>query len=223
MPETPKPERFNPLDEDEQRFCFHFAREGFLEERMVIVERKSRLKAGTGKQFLRRRRVIEELRKQKKLIDVEQARLIARDHDRGAEKEDLQQDVTVKLVEGKLRKLLDLDPVTHGALVHGAIQTALVYAGVVRKGNFERTIPVKDPTGDTGHVAAEGFYQSIFSELRSGPGTLETGEAPAPLDPTDKQARPPAPLSPRAEPSPPPPPPAVSPVTDSTQPEIEIS
>lgn len=188
-----------PLNPEEQRFTFHFAREGFHEERMSVVERKARLKKGAGAFILRRQHVQRDLAQKKAMVDLEQARLIARDQNRAAEKEDARQQVTLDKLEKKLDELLALDPETHGALVHEVIKTGLVYAGVVRAGRLERVPPIRRGE-DEAQGQAESIYRSVFAGLRQDhPAGAEAVEA-APLMPED-----PAVSVPPAEPLPKPP------------------
>ena len=212
MPRDP----FKPLTPQEQQFAFHWVREGCHVERMAIVERKAKVPKGKGAGILARPHVQREIDAKKSLVDMEQARLIARDQNRAAEKEDKQEqhlrEVTLKVVESRLHDLLDLDAKTHGSLVLSAIQTSLVYTGVLRSKTMERTIPIKDPSGDPGGHAAQSVYSSIFSEMPA-PGTaalLQYDQTPAPLNPSEAPLpKPPVPApvpAPPAKPVPPVPP-----------------
>lgn len=215
MPRDP----FKPLTPQEQAFVFHWVREGCHVENMAVVERKAKVPKGKGLSILQREHVHREIEARKALVELEQARLIARDQNRAAEKDDKRREVTLDKIEARLDEVMQLDVKTHGSLVLAAIHTGLVYTGVIRNKNMERTIPVKDPTGDLGNTASNNVYSSIFSDMRAEAAHIaQLDQTPAPLNPSDRPALPPV-----APPPPRPPAPKAVPAPGHKTIEIEIS
>jgi hypothetical protein len=195
-------ESFKSLSAQEQKLIFHFLREGGVEERIEIVERKARIPRGQGLKIIRRRHVAEEIARRKAQVELEQSKLIARDQNRAAEDEDKRQSVTLDKIERKLDKLLELDPEKHGSLVLSAIQTGLVYTGTIRNGRMERTAPPIAPAGTEAAGEVTSFYDSVFDRMRAAQGEI----APAPVMPgastPEPIAPPPAPIRPAQPPRP---------------------
>lgn len=201
MPRDP----FKPLTPQEQATVLHFVREGCHEERLNVVERKAKLPKGKGLEIIRRKHVALEIARWQAMVELEQARLIARDHNRAAEREDRTQArierVTLAKIEKTLDAVLDLDPKTHSPAVLEAVRIGLVYAGIAKSGKLERTIPVKHPEGQTpeGEVG-DGMYRSVFADLAA---ASQPAPEAAPLLPPEPST---GPLTPPAHP------PAISPV-----------
>ena len=180
MPRDP----FKPLTPQEQATVFHYVREGCHEENLRIVERKAKLPKGKGLEIVRRKHVAQEIERRKAMVEMEQARLIARDQNRNAEAEDRRQRVTLDKLEKTLDRVLDLDPKTHSGAVLEGVRIGLVYAGIAKSGKLERVIPVKHPEGETqeGEVG-DGMYRSVFASLAADvpaapePAQLLPGEA----------------------------------------------
>lgn len=219
MPRDP----FKPLTAQEQSFVFHWVREKCLMERMGIVERKAKVPQGKGILILARPHVQRDIDARKYLVELESARLIARDQNRADTVQERKEKVTLDRIETVLHDLMNLDLKEQGALVHAAVQTALVYSGVVRKGNFERTIPLKDPSGDPDNLAGSGVYSSIFSDMHdhASGGRVPPEQAPAPLHPSEKPL--PLPVAPMPAPQRPPAPAKAVPAGPTKTIDIEIS
>lgn len=185
-------EVFRSFTAQEQKFIFHFLREGAVEERVWIVEKKARLPKGDGAKMLKRKHVMAEIERRKAQVELEQAKLIARDQSAIAKEEDKRQSVTLDKLEQALDSIIALDAKTHGAIKLAAIQTGLVYTGTIRSGRMERTAPPPPPDGKEAESGAS-FYDSVFDRLRA-----EQGEVtPAPLMPAA-----PSPLTPAFAPDP---------------------
>ena len=165
-------EVFKSLTAQEQKFIFHFLREGAVEEHIYIVEKKARIPRGDGIKLLRRKHVALEIERRKAQVELEQAKVIARDQNRIAEEEDRRQSVTLDKIEKKLDELIALDPKTHGALVLSAIQTGLVYTGTIRTGRMERLLPPQTPPDGNLPQGGNGFYESVFDRMRAEQGEI---------------------------------------------------
>lgn len=189
----PSSEVFRSLTAQQQKFIFHFLREGGVEENIWVAEKKSRLPKGEGVRLYKLKHVRAEIDRRKAQVELEEAKQIARDKSGLAREEDTRQKVTLDKVEAKLDSLLALDPKTHGSLVLATIQTALVYTGTIRSGKMERMLPPPDPEGKDGAGTATGnFYDSIFDPMRA----KQDLTAPAPLMPEDAPKTSPAPKAP---------------------------
>lgn len=194
MPRDP----FLPLTRQEQRFVIHYLREGATPEVLEIAERKARLKKGDGKAMLRRKHVVDEIRRRQILVEYEENRLIAKDKIAVAQRDDERDLVTLHKIESALDKVIALDAKDHGQVVLKAIELGLIYTGSIRDGNKVK-IQTVDPLGldkpkdePTDQPTKEdGFYRSIFANLKEGttsavPVQLE----PAPLMPADDKPKP---------------------------------
>lgn len=191
MPRDP----FKPLTVPEQRFVIHYLREGATPEVAYIAERKARLKKGEASGFLRRKHVLEEIARRQRLVEFEENRLIAKEKIGLAQQAEERDRVTLDKIEGALDKVIKLDPEKHGGTVLEAIRLGLVYTGTIRDGRRERVIPPDPAKAESGDVGGSSFYQSIFSDLRSGdavgPGLAAAAPEPAPLMPEDDRPKPP--------------------------------
>lgn len=172
-------EVFRSLTAQEQKFIFHFLREGGVEENIWIVEKKARLPKGTGQQLYKRKHVQAEIERRKAQVELEQAKLIARDQNRAADEREKRQAITLDKIERKLDEFFSLNIKEHGALVHSVLQTALVYSGVIKSGRMERTAPVDAGNKEKEATAGGGYYDSVFDALRAAQEKVE----PAPLQP----------------------------------------
>lgn len=179
MPRDP----FLPLTRDEQKFVFHYLREGAVPEVAYIAERKCRLKKGTGALMLKRKHVALEIQRRKASVELEENLLIARDKAKLAEERDAADKVTMEKIERALDGVLKLNPETHGSVVLSAVSLGLVYQGTIRTGRAERVIPI-DPT-KSGKADAElpGFYSSIFAEMQATEQQKADAVGAAPLMP----------------------------------------
>lgn len=209
MPRDP----FKPLLEDEQRFVFHYLREGAVPEKAHVAERKARLPKGAGAQMLKRRHVTAEIERRKALVEFEEHKQIARDKAKIAAEEDARHSVTLDKLEKALDGVVSLDPKEHGSVVLEGIRLGLVYTGTIRNGNMVRLV-VEDPnkTKDTpeDQNPSNAFYRSIFSAMPQGAipdeaHPLLPDTKPAALDPLAPMPPPPVlKVQPEAAPAPPP-------------------
>jgi hypothetical protein len=199
MPKAQK-DAFKGLTLDEQRFVFHFLRESVSSEneneQIRWAERKSRIVQGMGEKFLKREHVQQEIQRRRAQVELEQARLIARDQAKLAAEEDKRKTVTLDKLEAALDGVVNLDPEKHGGTVLEAIRLGLVYTGTINDGNRKRVVPA-DPTTQENSPAGEGgFYQSIFHGMRQGEVPADAmplmpEETPAALMPDQPAPRPP--------------------------------
>jgi hypothetical protein len=209
MPRDP----FKPLNEKEQRFVFHFARERYADERLNLVARKCRIPEEEAKSIHRRAHVQAEIERRRNLVEFEEHRLMARDAVGAARQEEERERVSLSDAEKAIKKVLDLDPKDHSGAILDAVKLVMVYTGTIRDGNRvkiqnEKLDPAQTPLDAGGPMAAPtSFYQSIFAQEReAGAAPSAPAEEPAPLlpDPESPAAKPRAP-------TPPPPKPAATP------------
>jgi hypothetical protein len=213
---------FKPLLGKEQKFVFHFAREGFDEDKLNLVERACRLKTGEGRQMLRRGHVQKEINRRRIAIEFEENRLIAKDKARIADEDREAAIVTPRKLEAALSDLVDIPKNADAAslaIKQRAIELGLIYIGKIRDGNrirmHELEAPKPQPT-TTGETAPEkledGFYRSIFAgmEVSAAPGPavqvapvplMPEGPPPEPVKPVLQVASPPFVPRPPAPPS----------------------
>ena len=160
---------FKVLTPYEQRFIFHYLREsvsaGSESEQIRWAERKCKLAVGTGQTFLKRPHVQQELARRKAQVELEQARLIARDEAKLAEEADRRKTVTLDKLEAALDGVVSLDPKTHGSTVLAAIQLGLIYTGTIRNGKQERVSPTETPDEKAGD-GGDDIYKSVFAKMR---------------------------------------------------------
>ena len=185
---------FKELSRDEQRFVFHYLREGATQEAIPMAERKCRLAKGLGKAMLTRRHVQEEIARRKALVEFEEHKQIARDKARLAEEEDkrikeeeARRQVTQKKLEEALAGLVELDPKLHGAIVLQGIKLGFVYTGTIRDGRIVRMAteePTKPQEDTEDQNPANLFYRSIFANKLQ----AEIQTEASPILPTDKPA-----------------------------------
>lgn len=229
MPRDP----FKPLTIDEQRLVIHYLREGATPEVLPIAERKARLKKGEGASILRRRHVQEEIGRRQRLVEYEENKLIAKDKVAVAQRDDERDLVTLHKIEAALDKVIALDAKDHGQVVLKAIELGLIYTGSIRDGNKVKisTIdplgqdkPKEDEPTDTPNKE-DGFYRSIFANMKGETSVVPAQSEPAPLMPADDKPKPPPtvpvpPQAPKAAPAPKPPAPKPK---KQEAPEIEIT
>lgn len=208
MPRDP----FKPLLEKEQKFVFHYIREGCADEKLNLVARRCRLPMDEAKSMLRRAHVQEEIRRRRALVEFEEHKLIARDKTALAREEDERDRVTLSKAEKALNGVLTLEAKDHGAIILKAVELALVYTGTIRNGNTVKLNkgdlePGQNPLAAAPPEAAgPSFYRSIFAAERDDAEATapEPVEPPAPLIPDLDTPRPkpqpkakPAPVSPK--------------------------
>ena len=199
MPKVQK-DAFKPTTLDEQRFIFHFLRESVSSEneaeQIRWAERKSRIKQGMGEKFLKRPHVQQEIQRRRAQVELEQARLIARDQAKLAAEDDKRKTVTLDKLEAALDGVVNLDPEKHGGTVLEAIRLGLVYTGTINDGNRKRVVPADPTTPENSPAGEGGFYQSIFHGMRQGEVPADAmplmpEEAPAALMPDQPAPKPP--------------------------------
>lgn len=168
----PADDGFKVLSAVEQKFIRHYIRAGATEDRIAEAERKARINKGQGADMLRRKYkgrfyVQDEIERRKAMVEIEQAKIDARDISRVIQEDDQRERVTLKALEKALASIVGLEPKEHGHLVMEAIKLGLVYTGTIRDGRRERTVPAEASTGaDEEENAKPGFYQSIFDAMR---------------------------------------------------------
>jgi hypothetical protein len=201
MPKAKK-DAFKGLTLDEQRFVFHFLRESVSSEneneQIRWAERKSRIAQGMGEKFLKREHVQQEIQRRRAQVELEQARLIARDQAKLAAEEDKRKTVTLDKLEAALDGVVNLNPEKHGSTVLAAIQLGLVYTGTIRNGKQARVTPA-ETTSENSSDGSDDIYKSVFSKMREenepSPATyaqpIFPEESPAALMPDQPAPRPP--------------------------------
>jgi len=187
------PRKDVPLTVQEQRFVIHYIREGAAPEVAHIAERKARLKKGEGAKMLRRAHIQQEIHRRKVLIEFEENRLIAKDNVTQIQREDERDLVTLHKIEAALDKVIALDAEKHGVTVLKAIELGLIYTGSIRDGNKVKLSTI-DPLGqdqnkkpDDGEMKPreDGFYTSIFANMKPDPHGGGQGGAPAAVEPAE--------------------------------------
>lgn len=184
------------LDPKEANFLRRYVKEGAVEEKIPAIEKRLRLRVGTGVKFLKLKRVQDALRVMMEPIRLEQERqamvgkaveeCTAKLQAEKAELEarlaaatqmpDMRVTGNTEAIEHELMRLVRLDPERHGGIKLASIKTALVVAGLMEQGTTRRVIPPDDP----GKGTAPGIYQSLFDRQRQQEKLLEGNVTPPP-------------------------------------------
>lgn len=173
------------LPPGEEKFLRLYVKEGAIDEKIPVVEKRLRLRKGTGAKLLKFKRVQNALRETTEPIRLEQERqeMVGKAVDEvtaklQAEKVELEARLAAAtqmpamvvagntdVIEQELMRLVRLDPERHGRIKLASIQTAFVVAGLMEQGTTRRVVPAEMQTpGNT-----TGIYQSLFDRMRAAP------------------------------------------------------
>ena len=194
--------RTSSLTTDEKRFIRFYVKEGAVDEKLAYAERRAKLKVGTAKRFLAKKRVQDEIKRQMQPVWDEQRRqeLVgdavlqvtakleqearkAEEEKTAAQKEltavvsaPLQRIDETVLEDQLMRMAVGLDQNIHPQQKLAAIQAAFVVKGILEQGNTRRVAP-----GDDNNTASRnpGIYTAVFARLRAEKPADEPVERPA--------------------------------------------
>lgn len=170
------------LPAQEEKFLRHYVKEGGVEEKIRDVERRLRLKMGTGARFLKLKRVQDVFKEMMEPIRLEQQRqalvgaAVAEataklEAEKAEAEKKLNEVLSIQLIpvqgnetriDHELMRLVQLDPEKYGGIKLAAIKTAYVVAGLMEQGTTRRVIPA-DGKPET---AGGGVYQNLFDRQR---------------------------------------------------------
>ena len=187
---------------DEKRFIRFYVKEGAVEEKIAYAERRAKLKVGTAKRFLAKKRVQSEIKRQMQPVWDEQRRQelvgdavlqvtakIEQDARKAEEEKKAAQNELAAVVSAPLQRIdetvledqlmrmaVGLDQNIHPQQKLAAIQAAFVIKGILEQGNTRRVAP-----GDNENTTSRnpGIYTAVFARLRAEKPADEPIERPA--------------------------------------------
>jgi hypothetical protein len=186
MPRTTISKR--PIEERERHFVNLYIKAGAMESSIANCERRTHLKAGSGKKILRRKAVQQEISARMEIVKEEQIR--QKFLGEAVEKaERLMQEKLSQSVLAIQRQKIDLEVLDHElmTMVTGldmrmhpkekldSIKAAYVVFGTLESGNTRRLIPPEHLQKNDG----QGTYTSLFNRMAL---------SPSPSDPTLESA-----------------------------------
>jgi hypothetical protein len=190
------------LTTDEKRFIRFYVKEGAVEEKIAYAERRAKLKVGTAKLFLAKKRVQNEIKRQMQPVWDEQRRQelvgdavlqvttkLEQDARKAEEEKKSAQNELAAVVSAPLQRIdetvledqlmrmaVGLDQNIHPQQKLAAIQAAFVVKGILEQGKTRRVAPGED---DGVINKGPGIYTAVFARLRAEKPVDEPIERPA--------------------------------------------